>query len=153
MPETIKSNVIQLPSSSYQHPKLPSAKERFNIVKLIREHGISIGSKVIRVSCISESCINNDRFIGTVERFLFHMWPGYTEYKPILVVFKSGAYYTQLFPFTECEIELLETAQKQLDVINHQKEPETLHGKIILDILKQQHGVLPFVEHKVYVRD
>ena len=122
--------------------RVPTAKERYRLIREAQSHGIEIGSKVIRVNAISRTCIDNPRFIGTVTRFLFSMWPGSLTYRPLCVRFENQDGSFQEFPFHFAEIETVENARKQIELFT--KTTTSMEERILEDIGKERNGVVPF---------
>lgn len=144
------SPIIALPNRSTGH-LLPPAQDRYKIIRESRAQGIDIGAKVIRVYHIKEAYIDCADMIGTVQSFLFTMYPGQTQYLPILVRFPVGASGYQDLPFALEEIETLENAKEQLKIKSREKAIISLQEGVISDLLKERNGVVPFRTNVIHL--
>ncbi len=139
------SSVIQLPDHTRHSTLLPSAQDRFKMIRACKAAGIDVGVKVIRVNNINKYYVENPTFIGEVTGFLMSMYPGHTEYRPILVRFTVAVSGWQDMPFLLRELETLENAKNQVEeTSNTPRIIQSLQDGVIQDLMRQRSGVLPF---------
>ena len=134
---------------------MPDPKDRYTMIQAARLAGVNVGARVIRVNHIKKELINNRFMIGVVQKFLWHMMPGYTRFLPILVRFNIGNQGYQDLPFELRELETLENAKKQLEIrdkiiTNLQEDTTDLRQAVISDLLKERSGVIPFRDPKTF---
>lgn len=142
----VTSKIICLPDKT-EFP-FPTTLERFRLITAIKKAGIYVGLKVIRVDLMNSHFINNPHMHGTVKGFAMTLVNGYNEYKPILVAYKDSSEEEHIFAFSLNEIESLDKARKELNI--PAAEPNDIADKIIADLEKQRHGVVPFKQHSFY---
>lgn len=141
-------NVITLPNQNQKRSVLiPTPQERFEIVKAAKELGFHVGVKVIRADQVTANFVKNPRMIGTLDKFLFTLYPGWAKYLPLLISFNSEVGYPQSFPFDVHEVELLDDALERLalEKLESVHTDSTMQDNIIADIMKEKHGVIPFI--------
>ena len=138
-----RSSPIILPHEEASHDtRLPPAKIRYKMIKYAQEQGMTIGTEVIRVIHITPAYLSNPRMIGRISRFIFHIFPGVREYKPILVRFTNSDGSHQEFAFSYSELETVENAKKQLKLFS--ATTKSLEEAVLEDVLKERNGVIPF---------